>query len=499
MDLRNEIIYGDWIEVLKQLPDGCVHCCITSPPFWGQRLYGWGGDGSCDPKKKLDHIWEDAGIIQVCKRCGMKAPTLGLEKTPEEHIENLVVGFREIRRVLRDDGCVFLNYGDKYSRSGGDHKKHQKNDASFQTGLLRGSRDTIGIGKSGDLLGLHWRLALALQADKWYLRSAIVWAKGLSFCDEYSGSVMPESVAGWRWERHKIKIKGVWDSDMPHPSKQKNGCTNIQPGKLAEWADCPGCPKCKPNDGLVLRKGSWRPTKAYEMMFLLTKTDSYFCDQEAVREEGQDWGIREPKISKDKMDKGQSWNEMRTYSGCNPSGRNLRDVWCINPQSYPDAHYATFPEKLVEPCIKAGTSEKGCCPKCGSPWARIIDKPDNPYKDTRSFGANRTCGQGLPGHPTIEKWFNENPMQTLGWRPTCSCHKADGHKLEPVPCLVMDPFCGSGTVCAEAVKLGRDYFGIDINPEYVKDHAIRRTKEAETGVTVPEQKQGQMGLFWHGC
>jgi DNA modification methylase len=113
MDNINKIICGDWIKELKKLPDKVFHCCVTSPPYWGQRLYWWGTDNPCDGKT-IHHDWHVDHTLQICKNCGAKAPVFGLEKTPEEHIEKLVEGFREVRRVLRDDGVLFLNYGDKY-------------------------------------------------------------------------------------------------------------------------------------------------------------------------------------------------------------------------------------------------------------------------------------------------------------------------------------------------------------------------------------------------
>ena len=131
---------------------------------------------------------------------------LGLEKTPEIHIKKLVEGFREVRRVLRDDGVVFLNYGDKYAanRHTGDWGLSARHKSEKRPPDERCIPDG---NKIGDLLGLAWRLALALQADGWILRSDIVWAKALSFCDTYSGSTMPESVSGWRWERHRVKVE----------------------------------------------------------------------------------------------------------------------------------------------------------------------------------------------------------------------------------------------------------------------------------------------------
>ena len=182
MPETNKIICGDWIEVAETLPSGIAHCIITSPAYWGQRLYGWGGDGSCEEKKE-PHVWQIDEPIQTCLNCGMMAPTLGLEKTPEEHIEKLVVGFRELRRVLRDDGVVFLNYGDKYvggGCGGGGLQDTNVGSLDARTAKVKSLGD-------GNLIGLAWRLALALQADGWYLRSDIIWAKALSFCDKYSG------------------------------------------------------------------------------------------------------------------------------------------------------------------------------------------------------------------------------------------------------------------------------------------------------------------------
>lgn len=144
VDYLNQIIKGDWIEVLKQLPAGIFHCIVTSPPYWAQRDYKVEGQ-------------------------------LGLEKTPEEHIQKLVEGFREIRRVLRDDGVAWLNYGDKYATGkgksynpgGGKNSLGKRKKLAGCIPLDRGNKsdlDKIGL-KQGDLIGLAWRLALALLAD----------------------------------------------------------------------------------------------------------------------------------------------------------------------------------------------------------------------------------------------------------------------------------------------------------------------------------------------
>ena len=661
----NKIYVGDWVKVAETLPSGIAHLIITSPPYWGQRNYGVDGQ-------------------------------LGLEKTPEEHIEKLVFGFRELRRVLRDDGVLFLNYGDKYG--GGNNKSKGKDKKMIQKFSARGSGNFHSADlRSGDLIGLAWRLALALQADGWYLRSDIIWAKALSFCAKYSGSTMPESLNGWRWERHRIKVKKSkhatqWNikggQKCMMDSPQANRGTN--PDWLAQWKDCPGCPKCAP-DGLILRKGSWRPTRAHEYLFLLAKTSNYYADMEAVREEYNYDGRHDTKLKPTKKygsrNYGQNPNTCHTEGAERwpSSGRNLRDVYaipneleelflwwlkdnegniqdvfCINPQAYPDSHYATFPEKLVEPCIKVGTSEKGCCPKCGAQWARIV-QPSKEYakelgQSWHDNNPTKATTLGQRKGDTKGKRFTAD-YTTLGWLPTCThciiCDKigltnkesyevhyatqrprktkdmaasmeqetlgnqsrapeesgvkekevfnnmptlpkaihgkekseilqptmrstldvgkqtgeplpSDNRQVstsrkdsqapsnngsknkteaitngvstpskrtkgrqqskqsdcrissntcsathdktkkhsfapyEPVPAVVLDPFCGTATVCAVAAKLGRNYIGIELNPDYVKNQAEYRVAEGETGISKGEQKAGQMALFTKG-
>ena len=490
----NTIINGDWVEVLKTLPSNLVHCCVTSPPYYGQRLYGWGGDGSCE-EKEVPHKWQPVSdSIQLCQKCGMQAPILGLESTPEEHIEKLVVGFRELKRVLRDDGILFLNEGDKYN--GGGCGNECKNSRATSVGARCNQL------QNGDLLMLPARIALALREDGWVLRSDTIWAKALSFCPTYSGSTTPESMSGTSWQKHKIKI-GTKIGDTPKGWRTPNG-DKVGEGNrrelIAVWQDCPGCPKCSPNDGYVLRHGSWRPTSAHEHLFIFTK-GKYFSDMEAVREENSsNTHEKGSKLSPPRESVGIGHKEFARYcpGKNNPSGRNLRNVWCINPQAYKGSHYATFPEDLVEPCIKVATSEKGVCPKCGKQWARVVDisggtigKSWHDHSDDIGKGMTQQQ-EGKPLATWKGQKEKENPYNrtTLGWRATCKCNAG-----EPVPAVVFDPFSGSGTVAAVAAKLGRNYLGIEINPDYIKDQSDYRVAEAETGITISEQKTGQKGLF----
>ena len=270
-----QIINGDCLTELKKLPDESVHCCVTSPPYWGLRDYGVDGQ-------------------------------IGLEKTPDEYVEKLVNVFREVKRVLKNDGTVWLNLGDSYSSTvstnGGYSAKStlagfSSPDTKGRIANEAGERRRLETGlKPKDLVGIPWRVAFALQADGWYLRSDIIWHKP---------NPMPESVTD-------------------------------------------------------------RPTKSHEYIFLLAKSQKYYFDNEAVGSP-----IQEDTIERYK----RSWNGdgMRDF----PSGpqnhiqkfmdpqnkkrewANIKTVWTVTTKPFKEAHFATFPEKLIIPCIKAG------CPKGG--------------------------------------------------------------------------------------------------------------------------------------
>lgn len=195
-----------------------------------------------------------------------------------------------------------------------------------------------------------------------------------------------------------------------------------------------------------------RPTKAHEYVFLLTKSARYFYDAEAVKEPGTG---RDPgNVAPHKHDDGTPFN--RTKSGLLNVGpatsRNLRSVWTIATAPFSGEHFAVFPPALAETCIKAGTSERGCCPTCGAPWVRVV-------KRTRMRDV---------GH-----WRDKTTTETTGWEPGCTCPPAS-----PVPCTVLDPFVGSGTSMLVADRLQRNGIGIDLNPEYVEMATARLSNDS---------------------
>jgi DNA modification methylase len=280
MSIKNTILQGDALEQLKGIKSETVDCVITSPPYWGLRDYGVEGQ-------------------------------LGLEQTPEEYVANLVKVVREVKRVLKQDGVMFLNLGDSY--------------AGKQVNL-----------KPKNLVGIPWRVAFALQANGWYLRQDIIWHKP---------NPMPESVRD-------------------------------------------------------------RCTKSHEYIFMITKSARYYFDSDAIKEPANYDGRKDTVMKGSaKYQNGYFPTDVNTQSIAlkgherwkeNADGvkvRNKRSVWTIPTKPFKEAHFAVFPEKLVEPMVKAG------CPKGG---------------------------------------------------------------------LVLDPFIGSGTTAVVAKRLGRNYIGIELNPEYIK-------------------------------
>jgi DNA modification methylase len=264
----NRLIVSDCLEALKSLPDQSVHTCVTSPPYFGLRDYEMDGQ-------------------------------IGLEDTPDAFVARVVEVFQEVRRVLRDDGTLWLNLGDSYaanrpyqvaSTKGG--KKHGPAQAVGGTG----SRVPIGL-KPKDLIGIPWRVAFALQADGWYLRRDIIWNKP---------NAMPESA--------------------------KDRCTS-----------------------------------AHEYIFMLTKSPRYYYDSEAIKEPCVT--TKSFKFTDGGADKQRGhgrkhagfngrWAQKNAEEGA-PEKRNRRSVWTVATKPFKEAHFATFPPDLIEPCILAGSPAGG--------------------------------------------------------------------------------------------------------------------------------------------
>lgn len=345
-----KILQGDCRGILPTLPTESVQCVVTSPPYFRLRDYGVEGQ-------------------------------IGLESTPDEYVAALVGVFREVRRVLRDDGTVWLNLGTSYA---------SKPFAPW------------GIKPLDDLMIPH-RVAMALQMDGWICRSDIVWHKT---------NCMPEGIAN-------------------------------------------------------------RPTRSHEYIFLLSKSERYYYDAAA---------IAEPVITEYNR---SSFTHGKTHDARAPLAavgavpriekptRNKRSVWTVATQSYGGAHYAVFPEKLIEPCIFAGSSPHAC-EHCGAPWKRVMEHA----------GGQRNTHRGSQGQQIHRPGFSHTLIsmrgKTTGWQPTCQC---DSASTGTGRCIVLDPFAGSGTTLKIATRHGRDSIGIELNPDYIKQ-AEHRTDGIQTMMEV---------------
>jgi DNA modification methylase len=372
----NKIEFGDCREIMKRWIDEGVkiQTCITSPPYYGLRDYGVDGQ-------------------------------VGLEKSVDDYVNNMVEVFNHVKELLTDDGTLWLNLGDTYSdtrwSSGGGQIMNKNKDEHRS---LQHEKNT-GL-PSKNLIGIPWKVAFALQADGWILRQDIIWQKP---------NPMPESVRD-------------------------------------------------------------RCTKSHEYIFLLSKSPQYYFDHVAIKEPSvnpesykgrrkRSSMTEQSEIIMDKFGATRSGfkniEEGKTY----PT-RNKRDVWKVNVRPYKGAHFATYPTARIEPCILAGTSEKGHCPVCNARWKRMeIDTGERHDVEVYTGKAVKDYEHAKAQNPSDTKRRVLESMSKIykyEWIPTCEC------KLEPVLDIVFDPFMGSGTTAQVALQHGRQYLGCELNKEYEK-------------------------------
>jgi len=386
----------------------CAHNWQLEEKRTGQQH--WNTGGAVIPTK--ERTWRNGGVVKqgFCSLCGAWRGAYGLEPTPEMYVKHTIEFLRAIRRVLRKDGCVFLNIGDSYAGSG------KYPDPKFGAGRNNQPKGYKGdaIIKPKDLCLIPFRVAIAAQENGWWVRSVIIWSKP---------NAMPEAVTDRPTESHEYILmlaksaRYYWDADaVKEPSVSDQSYSGIRPRNIGA----------------------------------LGKVDpSHYAFMGSVGENG-------------KLRFGQTY----------PT-RNIRSVWIFPTAGYPEGHFATFPEELPKRCIMAATSEKGCCAKCGAPWARITK-----HQWERKKQSPKVMSLDVPDSPMYRGGHHQDGLpyscevETLGWRPTCSC------EAETKPCLVLDPFAGSGTTGAVAKSLGRRAVMYELSAEYCK--LAQRRVEAVT-------------------
>ncbi len=410
------ILVGDVRAKLAELPDESVHCVVTSPPYFGLRDYGHAGQ-------------------------------IGLEPTPAAFVATMVEVFREVRRVPRDDGTLWLNLGDSYSSGGGSHdgrddnqtgvgaKRVWRDGSGRADGIVdeRGQRNRNGTKANGlpskNLIGIPWRVAFALQADGWYLRQDIIWSKP---------NPMPESVTDRCTKAHEYLFllskspRYYYDADAI-----AEGVAESQVGRVR--ADPVGGKSHKERG--QHSEGSVYTGKTNGAMKAVSARDNFRRNnsKRAAVHPGQTVGTHRP----DRLDSEPGLT------------RNRRSVWTVATQPFSEAHFATFPPALIEPCILAGCP-KDCCAKCGAPVVRQIEKIGGSYAE------RKTAGVGGPYNmkPQEYQTCGTSTSITTGWSPSCSCDNGTTRGV----CL--DPFGGAGTTGLVADRHGRSAILIELSPEY---------------------------------
>lgn len=428
-----ELLHGCCTDVLRTLPAASVQCAISSPPYYALRDYGI-----------LPTTWPEIAYAPLIGVPPVQVPAMeccmGLEDDPLSYIGHLVHVFRLVRDVLRDDGVLWLNLGDSYaqpSKWGGNKQHAGKNQHSLNGGYQRSRRRSSGY-KDKDLYGIPARAVLALQADGWYLRCDVIWEKP---------SGMPENVDD-------------------------------------------------------------RPTRSHEYLYLLSKSEDYYYDAAAIAEPSAQVDRPQRRRAEELADQAGLTDAhlaaiqaagitdagkartTQTGAGCNSaevlalaseakaalggyyrefigSGmRNRRSVWRIPAGRYDGAHFATFPEGLVEPCVLASTAARAC-PTCGAAWRRVFAQTGHvnqrkPSQDPRFATQTKSTG------------WKPTKIATDEYQPGCRCEHNDGSGR----CTVLDPFAGTATVGKVAERYGRDFVGVEANAAYI-DLADQRVRNVQ--------------------
>ena len=463
------------IDGLKLMKPKSVNTCVSSPPYYALRDYG------IEPTSFPSVEYSLFGFKIKIKA---QAVCLGLEKTPQEFIGHMVYIYRLVRETLTDDGTCWVNIGDSYSATG----KKRTSEQACRKSNLKGSKNGqiackdqpskifYGI-KPKDMLGIPWMLAFALREDGWYLRQDIIWHKT---------NCMPESCNDRCTKNHEYifllsKSNRYYFDQYAIASPIADSTKNDSRVKNDEYSDI------RVERGFVGNQSGG--TGMLKPKYKKPKGWADGADHSCVgwaTEQGQG-AISKSQSFKREHHKhtepiyGQSSVQHRLdRKESEPTGfANKRSVWTVGTFGFKEAHFATFPPKLIIDCIKAGASEYGCCPICGKGYRRVIATELVPgakasynsaydQRDEKSDGNDQGSNRMRDGHKP--GWHKE----VIGeeWVPSCK------HLITRVKkSVVLDMFMGSGTTAIVASKLGRDFIGFEQNEKYLKIAERRMAKE----------------------
>lgn len=388
-----KLLHGDSLTMLKTLPADSIHCCMTSPPYWGG-LRDYGVDGQ-----------------------------LGMEALPSKHIEKMVAIAKEVYRVLHPSGLFFMNYGDCYATgagsariAGGDRfgKKNQLVEDDVIP-MNQPNRMKLPGLKPKDMIGMPWELALAFRNQAgFYLRTDVIW--------------------------HKT-----------------NALTTSAQDRF--------------------------PT-THEYLFMFSKSERYFFDEDATREitgkesTWEEYAAADGRMIFHEDDKraGMLQTKNKDFKVLtHPLGARKRTVWAIPTEpvdfkKYGDfKHFATFPKALVDPCIKSGTASHGCCSKCLQPYRKTFEIIE--AQIDRGLRARADAPGSVLSEKSSLRTGRIKAKKPIGWEPDCSC------VAKRIPCTVLDIFCGSGTTGIVASRLQRSFIGIELDSRSVELSRLRISED----------------------
>ena len=422
------------------LPDQSVHAIITSPPYYALRAYHGDQDVtwpamSYAPMPNMPHFDVPA------MTCG-----LGAEPTIEAYTGHLVLCLREWWRVLRSDGVLFVNLGDSYNGSGGAGGDY--NDGGNKAGQpkFKGSKQH-GL-KPKDLCLIPERFRMAAQADGWYVRSVFPWIKRNAMPNSqkdrpttsHEDWVMLTKSATYFWDQEAIKVAAT-GRDPGNKTHKMQTADGIVLGRLSNPNG--GLLNIGPVDGRYRRTADWT-----------------FDSIDIAIDEAREWASQaEHALNAQTL--------MLDEDGapiCMP----------VNPRPYKGAHYAVFPEPMIEPLVQAATSANGVCRACGSPWVRVVERSgcDMAARYERGEPTRHGLASAAASNASNVGGYS-GTSTTTGWQPTCACN------ADIVPATVLDPFAGSGTTLRVAMRLGRNAVGVDVSDVYLSEHVEKRVSNLQ--------------------